>query len=69
VGATIPGYDVRIGTGTSRIDPAAGTLTPNYGTYLYRRPMSPDLMPGDLPRFVLDDPAEQTDATADSAPS
>ena len=64
VGATIPGYDVRLGQRPSRIDPAAGTLTPNYGEYLYRRPTPIDLLPGDLPRFILDDPADLGDETA-----
>jgi tetratricopeptide (TPR) repeat protein len=58
VGANIPGYDVRLGEQPSRIDPAAGTLTPFYGSYLYRRPTPADLIPGDLPRLVYDDPAD-----------
>ncbi len=58
----VPGYDVRIGRRPSSIDPAAGTLTENYGTYLYRRPTPPDIMPGDLPRLVMDDPAEEAAA-------
>jgi hypothetical protein len=55
----VPGYDVLVGRRPSSIDPAAGTLTENYGTYLYRRPTPADLMPGDLPRLVMDDPADQ----------
>jgi hypothetical protein len=54
-----PGYDVRLSTRPSTIDPAAGTLTSSYGTYLYRRPTPSDLIPGDLPRFVYVDPSER----------
>lgn len=58
---TSPGYDVRLAPAPSTIDPAAGTLTTSYGTYLYRRPTPADLIPGDLPRFVYADPAEKVE--------
>jgi O-antigen ligase len=59
VGADFPGYDVRLSPWPSNIDPAAGTLTASYGTYLYRRPTPSDLIPGRLPHFVYVDPSER----------